>query len=729
MSDGELEQKVRGWYMAQRAADTAAPSELRRRVLAIPRTTSGDARTLGGRRGLILLIAATIVVGGAVAAGAGLIHLPTVLPRVSPAPSEAVIPSPTVAPPEPSEIPKQPRQGDSPQPVSREVLSANQGFLLASDRVGWAATEAGLYRTLDGGQTWIDVRPDGWTASTATQLVDVDTAVIASDSMPMVIAATHDGGASWVTSTIDDSNVGGGPVFSFQTPMHGFATFSDRRKEARLRVYATTDGGRTWTGPRLGNTPTIEASLSKVRDPSGGVLYLVSGKFDNKPFNNQFLLSFDGGVTWKTRMFPTGGPSPKAVQKGISRIWLEPDGAISIAIFADGRGSIWRSPDDGLTWHLVKTLPRDVQLSDGGFVSRTEWVFVLSDGSGFRSTVDAGAHWRTTKPVDDLRIGAWSARFASVDVGWLLYQCRWGQRTFCPGYADAAVLLATTDGGRTWSPLGEVAPPVVPPPPVPGKPGWVSAGTIPAGQYGFGPGVAAVELRDGRVLVVGGQGGRTALYDPTSGMWSTGASQLHDRYGQAVLLLPDGRVLAAGGSYDGGNHSSTEIYDPTTDRWSWAPPMHRKRSTFSMVTLRDGRVFAVGAQDGEAVTAEIFDPASARWSMTGRPQDLRYGATPLVVLDDGRVLRAGGNYGDNHPSARAELYDPATGAWTAVARMVEPRDGATATLLKDGRVLVAGGARSFAGRELPKAEIFDPSTGRWSATGSMATTHGAGTAT
>jgi hypothetical protein len=212
-------------------------------------------------------------------------------------------------------------------------------------------------------------------------------------------------------------------------------------------------------------------------------------------------------------------------------------------------------------------------------------------------------------------------------------------------------------------------------------------------------------------------------------MWSTGASQLHDRYGQAVLLLPDGRVLAAGGSYDGANHSSTEIYDPATDRWSWAPPMHRKLSTFSMVTLRDGRALAVGAEDGEAVTAEIYDAASARWSMTGRPQDLRYGATPLVVLDDGRVLRAGGNDGDNHPSARAELYDPATGAWTAVARMVEPRDGATATLLKDGRVLVAGGARSFAGRELPKAEIFDPSTGRWSATGSMATTHGAGTAT
>ena len=729
MTDRDLEQQLRAWYVSERGADTPAPSELRRRVLAIPATIPGEARTFAGRRGLTLLVAATLLIGGAVAAGTGLVHLPTVLPRVSPAPSEGVIPSPTVGPPPPSPVPQEPPQGGPAQPVSREVLDANQGFLLAKDHVGWAATNTALYRTLDGGETWTDVRPAGWTASARTQLVDADTAYLASDSMPMMVAATHDGGTSWVTATIDDRHVDGGPEFAFQTPTKGFATFFDRRGESRLRVYATTDGGRTWTGPRLGRVPTIEASLGKFRDPSGGVYYLVSGKYDYRPFNNEFVLSFDGGATWKTRTFPIGGPSPAAVQKSISRIWLEPDGGITIAINADERWSLWRSNDAGVTWDLVKALPRDVEVSGADFISRTEWVFSLYDGSGFRSTVDAGAHWRTTKTVGGVRIDVWNKTFASADEGWAVYPCRYGHQAFCPSYADASVLLATTDGGRTWSPLGEVAPPAVSPPPVPGEPAWVSAGTIPAGQYGVGPGVTAVELRDGRVLVVGGQDGRTALYDPASGVWTKAASQLHDRYGQVVALLPDGRVLAAGGSYDNGNHSTTEIYDPTTDRWTWAPPMHIRRAGFSAVTLHDGRVLVVGAQDGEAVTAEIFDPASARWSMTGRPADLPYGATPLVVLQDGRVLRAGGDDGENHPSAAAQLYDPATGAWTAVAHMVEPRSGASAILLADGRVLIAGGARSFAGRELPKVEIFDPSTGRWSATGSMATTHGAGTAT
>ncbi|HEV8596816.1 MAG TPA: kelch repeat-containing protein, partial [Candidatus Dormibacteraeota bacterium] len=56
-------------------------------------------------------------------------------------------------------------------------------------------------------------------------------------------------------------------------------------------------------------------------------------------------------------------------------------------------------------------------------------------------------------------------------------------------------------------------------------------------------------------------------------------------------------------------------------------------------------------------------------------------------LADGRVLVAGG--GAYTPTA--ELYDPATNRWTPTGSMSVDRYDFTATVLRDGRVLVVGG--------------------------------------
>ena len=95
------------------------------------------------------------------------------------------------------------------------------------------------------------------------------------------------------------------------------------------------------------------------------------------------------------------------------------------------------------------------------------------------------------------------------------------------------------------------------------------------------------------------------------------------------------------------------------------------------------------------VGAEIYDPTTGVWALTGRPGQERYRHT-LTLLPDGRVLVAGGFVGSGDTSwspPNAEIFDPLTGRWTNTGALANPRGFHTATVLPSGKVLVAGGYR------------------------------------
>ena len=252
----------------------------------------------------------------------------------------------------------------------------------------------------------------------------------------------------------------------------------------------------------------------------------------------------------------------------------------------------------------------------------------------------------------------------------------------------------------------------------------------------------ATLLEDGRVLVAGGvtwesglnTWGSCELYDPATGHWTAAASMPRPRYGHIAFRLQDGRVLAAGGwsSQDFRTESavtSAEIYDPATDTWTPTGEMNRPRGLPMGTVLPDGRVLVAGGilyRDRDAVeSAEIYDPRTGRWMETASMSSKR-GLASLTLLPDGRVLVAGGVDG-KEPVASAEIYDPGSGTWSRAAPMGRPRFWHWAALLQDGRVLVSGSW--FPPGELDRAaEAYDPATDSWVSTGAMIKQRGAGEA-
>ena len=216
------------------------------------------------------------------------------------------------------------------------------------------------------------------------------------------------------------------------------------------------------------------------------------------------------------------------------------------------------------------------------------------------------------------------------------------------------------------------------------------------------------------------------LIDP---IWTTaGASTLSAaRYSHTATLLPDGKVLVAGGTEIGvGNLSSAELYDPIAGTWTTTGPMNAARMQHTATLLPNGKVLVAGGNSPALPTAELYDPAAGIWTLTNSMSTGRQQHT-ATLLPNGKVLVAGGNPGTVTPLSSAELYDPAAGTWTTINPMSSLRESHTATLLPNGKVLVAGGYNGTV--YLSAAELYDPIAGTWAATGVMTTARNQDTAT
>lgn len=174
-----------------------------------------------------------------------------------------------------------------------------------------------------------------------------------------------------------------------------------------------------------------------------------------------------------------------------------------------------------------------------------------------------------------------------------------------------------------------------------------------------------MRLDDGRVLLVGGSTepdrvlSSTEIFDPATNRFSRAGDLGTARRKHATVGLSDGRVLVMGGSSErdyAGRFNTTEVFTPSTNSFTPGPRMSRDRFKFgdAVAVLPDGRVLIAG----EASTAEVFDPRTNTWQSVRGDLGANWSFMTATTLQDGRVLLAGGYDDRIRLTDRAWLYQP-----------------------------------------------------------------------
>jgi hypothetical protein len=185
-------------------------------------------------------------------------------------------------------------------------------------------------------------------------------------------------------------------------------------------------------------------------------------------------------------------------------------------------------------------------------------------------------------------------------------------------------------------------------------------------------GFQATLLDSGKVLISGGFSIEpyapaileAELYDPASGTWSNAGRMSLFRSGYAPVRLRSGRVLISGGYPDEPTPTptaSTEFYNPSTNAWSGGKDLKVARSSHTTTLLPDSRVLVAGGHSSSApnpalASAELYDEWWDEFSLTVSLNVARWSHT-ATMLPDGRVLVVGGNDGTNFLDS-VELYTP-----------------------------------------------------------------------
>lgn len=161
----------------------------------------------------------------------------------------------------------------------------------------------------------------------------------------------------------------------------------------------------------------------------------------------------------------------------------------------------------------------------------------------------------------------------------------------------------------------------------------------------------------------------TYLLDINSASWANGPTNAFGSsgYAESSAMFAPGKIIRSGGADPAITKTATIDMTAAGPQWKQVPGMHFPRRRHNMVILADGQVMAVGgtrrADDvGDPLTSpgavyegEIWNPATEQWSVTAPMSVDRMYHAAAVLLPDGRVLAAGGEYAGRYT---AQIFSP-----------------------------------------------------------------------
>ena len=186
-----------------------------------------------------------------------------------------------------------------------------------------------------------------------------------------------------------------------------------------------------------------------------------------------------------------------------------------------------------------------------------------------------------------------------------------------------------------------------------GQGAWTSVATMNLGSsrdYG-----SAVMYQPGKIVTMGGGDPPTATAETidlnsATPAWKNTGSMAFARRQLNATVLPDGKVLVTGGSSGSGFDNentpveTSEIWDPATGDFTKLATESTYRGYHSIaILLPDGRVLSAGGNDA-GPTAQVFSPPylfeGTRPVITSAPKQIAYGSTFAVGAPEGSAITA-----------------------------------------------------------------------------------------
>lgn len=319
---------------------------------------------------------------------------------------------------------------------------------------GWAVGNSHVLRTIDGGVTWYNYTMPGVSSvgnaffQNASKGWVIGTSL--STSTP-TLYRTVDGGRTWI---VYGNLPFTGGIIQFLDDQNGFvmAGIPIGMQKHPIQLYQTSDGGATWT-------------LKYAHDPSQTINTLpLSGSKKGMTFRNTttgwiggdtpmdgFVYLYkttDGGVTWAQQnlALPTGYES--AFITTSAPTFFTANDAILPVWMTIGIGMrdlfIYTTHDGGNTWTRSYRYARNAGVMD--FVTIRD-IFTWS--GTFLNTHDGGYSWSQITPNVSFAGPLHDMDFVSNSVGWMLDYDYYGN----------SALYRTTNGGYTWTTFYNTIPP------------------------------------------------------------------------------------------------------------------------------------------------------------------------------------------------------------------------------------------------------------------------------